>query len=51
MTHTPSAHWVYTLNERNSDKHQKNLDIIFNDKINVIYDIGANVGGTTNILF
>ena len=49
MTHSQSAHWEYTLNEWNSDTHQKNLDIIFNDKINVIYDIGANVGCTTNI--
>jgi hypothetical protein len=49
-THNQSAYWNYTNNEWNSKNHQKYLDIIFeNNDINCIYDIGANVGGTTNI--
>ena len=46
MTHTQSAHWEYTVNEWKSENHQNLLDIIFQDEINIIYDIGANVGGT-----
>ena len=46
MTNTQSAHWKYTLSEWNDENHQHLLDIIFQDKINIIYDIGANVGGT-----
>jgi len=47
-THSQSAHWEYTLSEWNSKNHQNNLDIIFqNNDINIIYDIGANVGGTS----
>ena len=49
-THNQASHWDYTKNEWNSKIHQKYLDIIFEDNdINCIYDIGANVGGTTNI--
>ena len=49
-THNQDSHWNYTINEWNSINHQKYLDIIFNDNnINCIYDIGANVGGTTHI--
>ena len=49
-TNTQVAHWDYTINEWNSEKHQKYLDIIFkNNDISVIYDIGANVGGTSKI--
>ena len=49
-THNQSAHWDYTINEWNQKTYQKYLDIIFeNNDINCIYDIGANVGGTTNI--
>ena len=49
-THTQSCHWDYTNKEWSSKKHQKYLDIIFKDNnIKYIYDIGANVGGTTFI--
>lgn len=49
-THDQNAHWNYTVNEWMSKSHQKYLDIIFeNNNINTIYDIGANVGGTTFI--
>lgn len=49
-TNTQAAHWIYTIEEWNSYKHQKYLDIIFKDNdIKVIYDIGANVGGTARI--
>lgn len=49
-TNTQSTHYDHTINEWKSNKHQKYLDIIFkNNDIKVIYDIGANVGGTTKI--
>ncbi len=49
-TATQGQHWNYTINEWSSSKHIKYLDIIFkNNDIKVIYDIGANVGGTTYI--
>lgn len=49
-TYNQKEHFIYTTNEWNSIKHQNYLDIIFkNNDINVIYDIGANVGGTSYI--
>jgi FkbM family methyltransferase len=49
-THTQKAHYEYTLNEWNHIYYQEYLDIIFKENnINIIYDIGANVGGTTSI--
>ena len=46
-THTQEAHWKYTVNEWKGPFHQKQLDTIFQDpSIQVVYDIGANVGGT-----
>lgn len=46
-TNTQSAHFNYTLSEWSGKEHQNYLDIIFkNNDIHVIYDIGANVGGT-----
>lgn len=45
-THTQSAHWDYTCNEWKSKNHTEMLDIVFKNEINIIYDIGANVGGT-----
>lgn len=52
-TNTQKAHYLYTIKEWSSTKPQKYLDIIFeNNDINIIYDIGANVGGTSkNLLF
>lgn len=49
MTATQQQHYYYTTNEWNSVNHQEQLDIVFkNDDIKIIYDIGANVGGTAN---
>jgi FkbM family methyltransferase len=49
-TYNQNSHWEYTINEWKSKSHQKYLDIIFeNNNINYIYDIGANVGGTSYI--
>ena len=49
-THTQKHHFLYTVGEWSSNKHQNYLDIIFKDNdIKIIYDIGANVGGTTYI--
>lgn len=49
MTATQQQHFYYTTNEWKSANHQDQLDIIFeNDDIKVIYDIGANVGGTAS---
>jgi len=49
-TATQNLHWEYTINEWKSKKHLNYLNIIFkNNDIKVIYDIGANVGGTTQI--
>ena len=49
-TNTQAAHWIYTTEEWNSYKYQKYLDIIFKENdIKVIYDIGANIGGTAKI--
>jgi len=49
-THTQSAHFNYTINEWKQNKHQNYLDIIFKDNdIKIIFDIGANVGGTSYI--
>lgn len=48
MTATQQQHWWYTVNEWNQLNFQESLDIIFqNDDIKTIYDIGANVGGTS----
>ena len=47
MTATQQQHYYYTTNEWKKPSHQEQLDIIFkNDDIKIIYDIGANVGGT-----
>ena len=49
-TATQSQHWEYTINEWKSQHLQIYLSTIFkNNDIKVIYDIGANVGGTTYI--
>ncbi len=51
-TQNPEAHYDYTINEFNSEIHKKYLDYIFKDSnINIIYDIGANVGATCNIFY
>ena len=42
-------HWEYTLNEW-SNYYNLFLDIIFKEDINIIYDIGANLGGTSYVL-
>jgi FkbM family methyltransferase len=47
-TATQIGHWNYTINEWQSEQHLNLLNTIFkNDDIKVIYDIGSNVGGTT----
>lgn len=49
-THTQEAHWHYTMKEYSSPGHQKVLQTIFSDPcVQVVYDIGANVGATTSL--
>lgn len=45
---TPKEHWDYTINEWNNSVFQQITSRL--PELNVIYDIGANVGGFTEVM-
>lgn len=49
MPETPQEHWDYTKNEWRSAQFQEILNKL-PEKLPVIYDIGANVGGFTEVM-
>lgn len=50
-THTPEAHFEYTMNEWKQHSFQNYLNIIFEkDDIDICYDIGANSGAVTQTI-
>lgn len=49
MPSTPKDHWQYTIDEWTKGGFSSMLALL-PDKLNVIYDIGANVGGFTHVL-
>lgn len=49
MTATPESHWEHTVNEWSNGQFSWLLNFV-PQNINVVYDIGANVGGFTHVL-
>lgn len=49
MPETPKEHWDYTTNEWRSAEFKKILNHL-PEKLPIIYDIGANVGGFTEVM-
>jgi FkbM family methyltransferase len=50
MPGNQKEHWEYTVNEWTNDVFRKITDALPNDGIDVIYDIGANVGGWIEVI-
>lgn len=46
----PEQHWKFTINEWNSEEFKDYLDMAFTYPIEVIYDIGACVGGWSKVV-
>jgi FkbM family methyltransferase len=49
MPETPIEHWNYTINEWSREPFNKIIDSL--PELNVVFDVGANVGGFTDVLF